>query len=115
MKKIVVMLTTVATVSACAQNASQVSSAYVPTSLYSSHSCSQLKAEQNRIVHQVNTLTGKQNAKAKTDAVAMGVGLVLFWPALFLLAKDAGNTEQLAQAKGNYDAIMAAGQQKGCW
>ena len=44
-----------------------------------------------RVSAKVTEVTGDQESAATTDAVAMGVGLVLFWPALFVLAgTDAG-------------------------
>ncbi|WP_170467168.1 hypothetical protein [Ruegeria arenilitoris] len=101
--------------SACAQKAEKVTAAYVPTTLYSGESCKDLRLEQARVVAQVNHLAGEQDKKAQNDAVAMGVGLVVFWPALFLMAADKDESSQLAQMKGQYDAIQAAGAQKGCW
>ncbi len=101
--------------SACAQSADKVTAAYVPMGMYTGQSCGQLKQEHARVVAQVNHLTGEQDKKAQTDAVAMGVGLVLFWPALFLMAADKDESGQLSQLKGQHDAILAAGAQKGCW
>ncbi len=116
MKKIIVpALAGSLALSACAQKAENVTASYVPMTLYTDQNCKQLRQEQARIVAQVNHLTGEQNKKATNDAVAMGVGLVLFWPALFLLANDKDESAQLAQMKGQYDAIQAAGGQKGCW
>lgn len=37
----------------------------------------------------------------------MGVGLVLFWPALFFLAGD-DQKEELARLKGEYEALEKA-------
>jgi len=116
MKKLIIpALTGSLALSACAQSADKVTAAYVPTTLYTGDTCTQLRQEQARVVAQVNHLTGEQDKKAQNDAVAMGVGLVLFWPALFLLAADKDESGQLSQMKGQYDAILAAGAQKGCW
>lgn len=43
----------------------------------------------------------------------MGVGLVLFWPALFFLA-EGDKKEELANLKGQYDALDQAAIQKRC-
>lgn len=56
---------------------------------------------------------GAQKKQADTDAVAMGVGLVLFWPALFFLAGD-DQKEELARLKGEYEALQQAAIQKDC-
>ena len=42
-------------------------------------------------------------------------GGLVFWPALFVLAKDAGNTAKRAEAKGRYEAIEGEAKSKGCW
>ena len=55
------------------------------------------------------------NKKAATgDAIAVGVSLVVFWPALFLLASDSDKKDELARLKGEYDAIQQAANQKSC-
>ena len=114
MKKTITALVCVGLVSACAQNASTVEAAYVPQSLYASESCSGLKEERNKVSYEVSRLTTSQNKKANTDAAAVAGGII-FWPALFVLAKDAGNTPELAEAKGRYDAIERQAKTKSCW
>jgi len=43
----------------------------------------------------------------------MGVGLVLFWPALFFLIGD-DKKEELARLKGEYEALEKIAIQKDC-
>jgi len=99
---------------ACAQSPDEIAAAPVSTAAYSSMSCRQLQAEAVRLNDDVARLTGQQQQKANTDAVAMGVGMVLFWPALFALGSGSDVAPQLAQAKGQAEAIQAAARQKGC-
>jgi hypothetical protein len=72
-------------------------------------------SERNRIVQKVNKLAGVQKKKADTDAAAMGIGLILLWPALFALGAGSDVKPQLASMTGNYDALPAAGAQKNCF
>jgi hypothetical protein len=58
--------------------------------------------------------SGAQNQKANNDAIATGVGAVLFWPALFLIKGDATSAQEVAQLKGDMDAIEQADIQKRC-
>jgi hypothetical protein len=58
--------------------------------------------------------SGAQNQKANNDAIATGVGAVLFWPALFLIKGDAASAQQVAQLKSDMDAIEQANIQKHC-
>lgn len=99
---------------ACATSADNVSAAYVSPLLYQSLNCDQLIAETHRIGGRVSEVTGHQNKQANNDAVAMGVGLVVFWPALFFLAGGSDKKEELARLKGEYDAVEQVGIQKGC-
>ncbi|MEA3643102.1 MAG: hypothetical protein VBE63_24640 [Lamprobacter sp.] len=43
----------------------------------------------------------------------MGVGLVLFWPALFFLAGD-DQKEELSRLKGEYEALQQAAIRQDC-
>ena len=100
--------------SACAQSPDAVAPTPVSAAAYSSMSCRQLQAEAVRLNDDVARLTGQQRKKASNDAVAMGVGMLLFWPALFALGAGSDVGPQLAQAKGQAEAIQAAARQKGC-
>jgi hypothetical protein len=44
----------------------------------------------------------------------MGVGLVIFWPALLFTKGNDENTAELARLKGQMDAIEQASIQKRC-
>jgi hypothetical protein len=68
----------------CAQRAENIAPAYVSPNNYQTYSCGQLQEEAARVSARVVQLAGVQDSKATSDAVATGVGVVLFWPALFL-------------------------------
>jgi hypothetical protein len=57
---------------------------------------------------------GEQDRKGNNDAIATGVGAVLFWPALFLIKGDAASAQQVAQLTGDMDAIEQANIRKKC-
>ncbi len=100
---------------ACAAQPDKVVSTYVSPTTYSSFSCKQLISDRNGVVAKVNELNGAQKKKADNDAAMMGVGMILFWPALIGLAAGSDVEVQLASMKGNYDALTQAGMQKGCF
>jgi hypothetical protein len=66
-----------------------------------------------RVNSQVRSISGEQQRKHTNDQIAMGVGLVLFWPALFFLATP-DQKEELAQIKGDYDALQGVALQRHC-
>lgn len=53
--------------------------------------------------------------KAGNDAAQMGIGLVLFWPALFFLeGGDGPEAAEYARLRGEVDAMHRAGVAKEC-
>lgn len=58
--------------------------------------------------------TRAQDSKSSSDAVVTGVGVVLFWPALFFIDGDDENTGELGRLKGEFDALEKAAINKNC-
>ncbi|MGG7568672.1 hypothetical protein ACQ5SO_21190 [Rhodovulum sp. DZ06] len=99
--------------SGCAKSSDDVVATYQSPALYEGWSCGSLATEEAAIRRQVVSVAGEQDEAATRDAVAMGVGLVLFWPALFLLAAG-DEAAQLSDLKGRYDAVSTAMTTKQC-
>lgn len=100
-------------ISGCAQKSENIQATYVSPMQYQSYSCKQLEMEISRVSRRVSEVTGQQDKQAGNDAVAMGVGLIVFWPALFFLIGD-DKKEELARLKGEYEALEQAAIQKNC-
>lgn len=100
--------------SGCATSPTSIQASYVSPTAYQAMSCSQLTEEAQRVSQRAVAVTGVQNQRATTDAVAMGVGLVLFWPALFFIGGDKGNAAELASLKGQMQAIEEVNRAKNC-
>jgi len=99
--------------SGCAKRSDQVSAAYVSPLQYASYDCNQLTEEATRLSSRVAQASGAQDDAADRDAVATGVGVVLFWPALFFLA--AGDNEaELSRLKGEFEAVEREAVKKKC-
>jgi hypothetical protein len=98
----------------CAQNAADIHAAYVSPVTYQAMTCPQLGAEASRVSAAAAAATGAQNSKATNDAVMTGVSVVLFWPALFFVHGDQGNAANLANLKGQMQAIEEANTAKNC-
>lgn len=114
MKSFVVGAALLALVSACATAPGNITAQYVSPMQYQGFSCEQMAAESQRIGARLSQVTGQQQSKADSDAVAMGVGMVLFWPALFFLGSGANQAEELSRLKGESDALQQAAIQKNC-
>jgi hypothetical protein len=98
----------------CATRAENISAAYVSPIQYQNYTCAQLQEEAARVSARAAIANGAQDQKATGDAVATGVGVVLFWPALFFIKGDAASAQEVAQLKGDMDAIEQANIQKKC-
>ena len=98
----------------CATSPDKISASYVSPLQYQGYDCGKIRGELVRIGHRVDEVTGHQRKQASNDALAMGVGLVLFWPALFFLAGGNDKKEELGRLKGEYDALQQAAVTKRC-
>ena len=98
----------------CASGASEISASYVSPAKYSSYDCDQINLERDSIERRVNELYYAVEQRAKNDRVSMGVGMVLFWPALFFLKGDSPEASEYARMKGEYEAIQTIAVQKKC-
>jgi len=101
-------------VAACAKDADQVGPTYVSPITYENYTCPQLAEEAQRVSSRAAAAAGIQDSKATNDKVAMGVGLVIFWPALFFTKGNDENTAELARLRGSMDAIEQMSIRKKC-
>lgn len=92
----------------CARPPEKVEASYVSPVLYQSLSCEQLAMEATRVSARAAELAGVQRDQQRGDAVATGVGLILFWPALFLIGGDDAQTAEFSRVKGEMQAIEQA-------
>lgn len=99
---------------ACATAGKDVASSYVSPMQYANYDCDQLRAESMRISGRVNQLTGRLDEAACNDKAIAGVGMILFWPALFALGGTKQQEAELSRLKGEYDAIEATSTTKKC-
>jgi hypothetical protein len=115
MKKVVLPVMAIATLSACATQPDKIATSYVSPIQYESYTCEQVGAEMQRVARRASSLHSNLKQTADNDAVQMGIGLVLFWPALFFVeGGDGSEAAEYARLKGEHDALEQAGIQKNC-
>ena len=117
MNKIIAITLASAALAGCAQRAENITPSYVSASNYTGQSCAALRAEAATVAARLGTLSGQQNSAASSDAVLTGVGLVLFWPALLVMAVpdgDASREAEIGALKGQSEGIAAAYRAGGC-
>ena len=101
-------------VSGCATGSHDIASAYSSPIQYQHYDCNQLAAESQRLAARVAALGGRLDEAAANDKALMGVGLILFWPALFALGGTKQQEAEFARLKGEYDAIGQSAITKKC-
>jgi hypothetical protein len=98
----------------CASRSDDIAAAYVSPTSYASWKCDQIRDEASRLSVRAAQVSGAQNQKASNDAVATGVGVVLFWPALLFIKGDSTTAAELSRLKGEMDTIEQVSIQKRC-
>lgn len=99
---------------ACADKSDQIAASYVSPTIYQGMSCQQLAIEAQSVANRAAAASAAQDKKASNDAVAVGVGTVLFWPALFFIKGDGAQAAEVARLKGEMQAIETANTIKNC-
>lgn len=97
----------------CSRKAAEVAPSYVSPARFEHLDCAQVRTEIVALSTRVRQISGDQDSEAEKDAVAVGVGLVLFWPALFFLMGE-DRSGELAYLKGDYESLKQVATRKEC-
>ena len=114
MKKVVATIAALSVLAGCATASKDVKTTYVSPLQYQQYDCEQLAAESNRLTQRANQIAGRLDEAAKNDQAITGVGMILFWPALFALGGTKEQEAEFARMKGESDAIQQAAIMKKC-
>lgn len=98
----------------CATSSGGIAASYSPPMMYQGYSCQQLLMEDQMLVARTRELGGAIDRRATNDKIAMGVGVVLFWPALFFVKGDGPEAGEYARLKGQHDSIQQVSTMRGC-
>lgn len=114
LKNTTALFTALCFVSACADHSSEIPAQYISPVQYDGYSCKQIAAEMSTVSARVSEVGAQNDKVASNDSVAMGVGLILFWPALFFLDRNTAQAAEYGRLKGEFDALEQAGIRKNC-
>jgi uncharacterized protein YcfL len=113
-RKSVVAVLAALLLAGCASSAADVAPAYVSPIQYQTFTCPQLAAEAQRVSAAAVAASGAQDSQRTKDALATTAAVIVFWPAAFFVQGDKQNAAQLAQLKGQMDAIQQESIAKNC-
>ena len=98
----------------CSTASKDIAAVSVSPLQYQSYDCEQLTGESNRLQTRITQLGGRLDEAASNDKAITGVGMILFWPALFAPGGTKEQEAEYARIKGEYDAIQQAAISKKC-
>jgi len=113
-RSIALALASTLALSGCATASRDIAGASVSPLQYQSYDCEQLSAESMRINGRAAQLSGRLDEAASNDKAIVGVGMVLFWPALFFLGGTKQQEAEYARLKGESEAVQQVAIQKRC-
>jgi hypothetical protein len=115
MKRIICLAVVTALVYGCATNPDKIDAAYVSPMKYKGYDCDQIAVEMDHVGHRTTSLYHKLKQTRNNDNIQMGIGLILFWPALFFLeGGDGPEAAEYAQLKGEHEALRQSAVAQKC-
>lgn len=76
--------------------------------------CERILEESGHVQRQAARVAYAFDERAGNNIVAMGIGLMVFWPAMLAMRPVGPDATVLAALKGRYEALQAAAASKGC-
>ncbi len=102
-------------VTGCASNPDKIAASYVSPLKYNSYNCDQIGMEMEAVARKTTALHSELQKERTADNWQTGVGLVLFWPALFFLeGGDGPEAVEYASLKGEFEALRESSVAKQC-
>ena len=95
------------TLAACAQSPASIEAQQVSAVPYQGMSCAQARSENARIQNRLAAVTAQQESRAASDAMMMGVGLLLFAPAVLFVGHGHDHADEIGRLRGEAQAVNA--------
>ena len=107
MKKLICMMMAIVFMTACAQFPSKIEPSVVPKQQYSHLTCDNLKTAILTIGRSESEITETQHNAAVADTIGFWVGMLVVWPALFIMFVGTDKETELARARGELGALKS--------
>ena len=98
----------------CATASKDVATQSISPLQYQVYDCDQITAETMRVQARASQLGGRLDTAAANDKAITGIGIVLFWPALFALGGTKEQEAEYGRLKGESDALQQVAISKKC-
>ena len=98
----------------CASRSVEVRPRPSDPAAYAQWDCERLFDESDAVQHQAADVAYAVDSRAGNNMIALGLGVMVFWPALLAMRPDGPEAAQLADLKGRFEALGLAAAQRGC-
>ena len=99
---------------ACASRSGDVRPLAVSAADFASWNCGRVFDEIDRLQRRAAEVAYTVDERAGNNIVALGIGLIVFWPALLAMQSEGPEARELAALKGRDDALRRAADDKAC-
>jgi hypothetical protein len=99
---------------ACASRSVDVQPEPADPTLFAAWSCDAMNEEMDRVQQRAADVAYAVDARAGNNAVALGIGATVFWPALLAMRPDGPDAAELARLKGRFEALQHAAATQRC-
>ena len=113
MKALPLVAAAALTLSACAPAPGDIAAAYVSPTAFAGRTCASLANDATALNARLAAATGQQQAAADSDAMMMGIGMLILWPALLAVGHN-DQSPAISQMMGEAEAIRSAADARGC-
>jgi hypothetical protein len=114
MRRQILVIALASGLSACTARPEDVAVKPADPALFASMNCPDLAIKQEGFARDYNDVSSRQDTNAKIDAGLVAGSVVILWPMLAGLAFTTDYHDQLARARGQYDAVLGAERTKQC-
>lgn len=103
-----------AALSGCATRSDDVRPIPASPAQFMAWDCARIDDERDQVQQRATHVAWTVDERVGNNILALGLGLTIFWPALFAMQPDGLEAADLARLKGRYEALSQAAQLKGC-
>lgn len=98
----------------CASRSTEIQPLPVSAADFALWRCDALHDEIDRVQQRAADVAYAVDARAGNNVIALGLGVMVFWPALLAMRPDGPEALELARLKGRFDALSAAAAAQPC-
>ena len=99
---------------ACATRSVDVPPQAVSPAEFATWDCSRIDEEIDLVQQRAADRAYTVDESAGNNILAMGIGLMVFWPAMLAMRSNGQDAEELARLKGRFEALRGASKKQSC-